>query len=136
MAINTAVKGIRDYIATKVASAWSGTRYTHEEPEMVETPPFAFIRIENISFDPDSVASSDDALVSYTVVGRWANTGADSGNKIDKADALRDALLADKTAGGYGWLPMVTEYIFDSLSPMDKDYEVGVRYQIHVTADR
>lgn len=135
MALETNIKGVRDYIAGKVSSTWTDVNFSHEDPEMVNAPPFALIILEGATMEPQSM-NTDAVLLSFTVVGRWVQTGSASSAKIEKTSQLRAALLADHTAGGFGHLPMVTEFLFDQTEVLDGHYEAGLRYQVMVTADR
>lgn len=134
MALETDIKTVRDYLMAKALTIWTGVEITHELPKAVVDNPCAYIRQLNPTFEPETV-NSDVATLSFMIVGKWPSLTDDS--RIDKAAQLRAAVLADKYAGGPGYMPMCEQFeAFDNDNYLDPTTEVGLMFMCKVNVPR
>lgn len=135
MAFNDDLKGTRDYLLDAVRGVWGLS--SHEPPELESPTPFVLVMVDSIRFEPDSIASSDMAYVTYIVGGRFALPTNDVDDaKIDKLHSARDAILADLHAGNFATEIMVTAADLSDADTKDDEYEVVLTVEAMISADR
>lgn len=133
MAFSDDVKGTRDYIQDAVKAVWGVTSVI--PPEIEEGTPFCLIQSQQITFEPLSLASQDMATVVFTVGGRFDKVTNVDDAKIDKIHAARNAILADRHAGGYATRLSVTSADMSDDSTLDDFYEVLLVVEAQICAD-
>lgn len=137
MALVDSIKGVRDYVVGVADATWAGT-INKEDPAMVMSSlPSTRVVVNEVTFDAETVGT-DAAKVTVIVAKRDALPGAASVSDAKIADgaAMRDALLADKTVGGHGYLPTVDSIQLSVDDPTDEFYEVAVQYSCLVKVAR
>lgn len=91
MPLETDIATVRDFVTDTVIATWTDCDVTHEDPQMRNDAPVAWVRLTNPVFEPVTL-QSDSCTVGVTVHGRWDSLT--STQKADKSSQLRAALLA------------------------------------------
>lgn len=135
MSLETNIKGVRDYIVTKVQAAWATTVVSHEPLELVEAAPIASVVLQSVEIRGETPVC-DEAALSFKVSARWARATNVSDTVVEALTDLRLALLADHNAGGFGYLGMVTGMETALSDPLSEFVDFSLTYECRVTAAR
>lgn len=134
MAFKDDVKGTRDYLVTQAKTVW-GTA-SHEPAFIKVNEPFTLIQIEGMTFEPESIASSDTAYVEFSIAGQFEVSGPVDNTRIELISDLRAAILNDPHAGGFATSLMVTAASVDGAAIGEKFYQVYMTVVAEISADR
>jgi len=139
MTLISAYTDIKAYVVSAVKTAWTVTAVVAEFPEdSIAWAGTARVQCNYpIQLTPQVV--HDEALMSFTITGRFSRPAAASMDLavVDKASSLRAQLLSTNHPASIGYQSVVTSVSDEGGgSRLDDLYEVTVVYECMVRVDR
>lgn len=134
MAFKDDLKGTRDYLVTKTVATWGVS--SHEPPKVKVSEPFTLIELEEITFEPESISSSDTAFATFSIAGQFEVGGPVDNDRMEKISDLRAAILTDPHAGNFATSLQVTAATVGGGAIGEKFYQVFMTVVAEISADR